>query len=167
MQQCTAKANLLQLKTHKHCLVPTKYIIEMTYNHTQTCEMHPAHAHSGKIKQYMHNVKIADTPTQFRHFVVYNECDKHQRVFTQGFINPQLRNTTERIYSRLGPTLVSLSLSQNNSSYMAQITWPSGNTPGTPTGQQVSHNIHGLSCPDSHIKFMAPIDLLRLQVSTT
>ena len=44
--------------------------------------------------------------------VVYNECDKHQRVYTQGFINPQLRNTTERIYSRLGPTLISPSLSQ-------------------------------------------------------
>ena len=29
--------------------------------------------------------------------VAYNECDKHQRVYyTQGFINPQLRNTTER-----------------------------------------------------------------------
>ena len=39
---------------------------------------------------------------------MYNECDKHQRVYTQGFINPQLRNTTERIYSRLGPTLISL-----------------------------------------------------------
>ena len=93
-------------------------------------------------------------------------CDKHQRVYTQGFINPQLRNTNRthllaaRAYTRL-PLPVT-----NNSSYMAQITWPSANTPGTPTGQQVSHNTHGLSCPDSHIKFMAPIDLLRLQVST-
>ena len=48
----------------------------MTYNHTQTCEIH--HAHSGKIKQWMHNVKIADTlvevleyHTQLRHF---NTC---------------------------------------------------------------------------------------------
>ena len=27
MQHCTAKANLLKFMTHKHCLVPTKYII--------------------------------------------------------------------------------------------------------------------------------------------
>ena len=96
---------------------------------------------------------------------MYNKCDKHQRSQCSRFINPQLRNTTERIYSPLGPTLVSLSLSQTTPS-IAQITWPSANIPGTPTSQQVSHNIHGLSCPDSHIKFMTSIDLLRLQVSS-
>ena len=43
---------------------------------------------------------------------MYNECDKHQRVYAQGLLIPQLQNTTAQIYQPLRPPADCPSLSQ-------------------------------------------------------
>ena len=99
---------------------------------------------------------------------MYNECDKHQRVYTQGLLIPQLQNTTAHICSPLRPLVVCQchNTSPNSSHYPwqhANIPVPSNDLaqcqiPTVPLAiyQLESHNIHVLGCcPNSHNKFMA------------
>ena len=92
------------------------------------------------------NIELTITVYIVETYIMYNECDKHQRVYAQGLFIPQLQNTTAQICSPLRPPADCPSLSQPTPSY-PQMTWP-GAKPLAP--QPVN------KC---HITYMASVNL--------
>ena len=87
---------------------------------------------------------------------MYNECDKHQRVYARGLLIhrysrlQQHRSTSHSGLQQTDPLCHNSFMLPSNDLARCQI-------PTVPLAiyQLVSHNMHGFSCPNSHNKFMA------------